>query len=118
MPAFSGIGHLAITVSDLNVSLPFYELLWGMPHVGELDSENLRRRVFTLPSGTTVGLTQHDTAASAPFSPFTPGLDHVGFGVESVDELKQWVEHLDGAGIAQRHCRGQLRLRPQREGPG
>ena len=103
MPAFTGIDHLAITVSDLGTSVPFYEKLWGMPAVGELGGEGLHRRVFRLPGGTTIGLTQHDAAPGrqvTAFSPFAAGMDHVGFGVDSVAELQGWVAHLDDAGIA------------------
>jgi catechol 2,3-dioxygenase-like lactoylglutathione lyase family enzyme len=99
MPSFTGIDHLALTVTDLDVSVPFYEKLWGMPVAGSLEGNDLTRRIFRLPSGTTVGLTQHDTSASTAFSPFTPGMDHVGFGVESVEELGRWVAHLDELGI-------------------
>ena len=99
MPAFTGIDHLALTVTDLAVSVPFYERLWAMPAVGELEGTNLQRRVFRLPSGTTVGLTQHSGVPTAKFSPFTPGMDHVGFGVDSMNELAAWVTHLDAEGI-------------------
>lgn len=99
MPAFSGIDHLAITVSDLDSSESFYERLWGMPAAGGLTGESLRRRLFRLPDGKTFGLTEHDRGTDSTFSPFVPGMDHVGFGVESVAELQRWVEHLDAAGI-------------------
>ena len=99
MPEFTGIDHLAITVSDLEVSLPFYERLWGMTHADELGGDTFHRAIFRLPGGTTVGLTQHDAPINEPFSPLRPGMDHVGFGVATRDELQRWVIHLDAAGI-------------------
>lgn len=100
MPNFSGIDHIAITVSDLDVSVPFYERMFGMPSVGALDGVALTRRVFRMPSGTTIGLTQHERAADGPFSPFHPGLDHIGFGCADGETLEQWRDHLDAVGIA------------------
>lgn len=99
MPKLTGIDHIAITVIDLDRSVAFYEKLFGMPPAGKLGGEGLRRTVFRLPDDVTIGLTTHDTAAPHGFSPFAPGLDHLGFGVETVAELAAWVDHLTQLGI-------------------
>lgn len=49
MPTFSGIHHMALTVSDLEVSVPFYETLTG---------ESLVRRISRPAPVLTIGLTQ------------------------------------------------------------
>ncbi len=103
MPHLLGIDHIALTVRDLGASEPFYERMFGFPAVADLGGESLRRRIFALPSGTTIGLTQHDGApgegAADAFSPFRPGLDHLGFGVANREELQGWADHLTAAGI-------------------
>ncbi len=99
MPKFTGIDHIAITVTNLDRSVEFYEKLFGMPPVGHLDGPGLHRKVFRLPDGTTIGLTKHETAAPHGFSPFVPGMDHLGLGVESVAELDNWLKHLTDLGI-------------------
>ncbi|GAA4676555.1 VOC family protein [Frondihabitans cladoniiphilus] len=99
MPQLAGIDHLALTVRDLAVSAAFYERLFGFAPIGELEGEGLHRRLFRLPSGTNIGLTQHETPVDGDFSPFTPGLDHVGFGVADVATLREWAAHLDEQGI-------------------
>jgi len=99
MPTFSGIHHLAVNVSDLDASIAFYQRVFGFAPQGAIEGENLRRRLFTLPSGTNLGLTEHTPTMSERFTPFRPGLDHVGFGVDSVDELQAWAEHLTDSGI-------------------
>lgn len=100
MPTLTGIDHVAITVSDLGASSAFYERLFGFGPIGFLDGDGLSRRLFRLPSGTNIGLTQHERGAGGRFDPFTPGLDHVGFAVEGLDELRAWAAHLDAVGFA------------------
>lgn len=99
MPHFSGVHHLALTVSNLEVSAAFYERVFGFPPTTELDGENLHRRLFTLPDGTNLGLTEHHPTTTETFTPFRPGLDHFGLGVDSRDELKVWAAHLSEADI-------------------
>lgn len=104
MPRFTGIHHLALTVSDLDASAAFYQRVFGVSPASELRGGNLHRRLFRLPSGTNLGLTEHDPTTSESFTPFTPGLDHVGFAVDSRDELLVWAEHLTAAGIEHSGC--------------
>lgn len=98
MPTFTGIHHLAVTVSDLDASTAFYERLFGMPPASELEDDGLRRRLFALPGGVNLGLTEHDPTTEETFTPFRPGMDHLGFGVESRRELEAWADHLTQIG--------------------
>lgn len=99
MPQFTGIHHLSLTVSDLTVSTTFYQRVFGFPPAGELGGENLQRKLFALPSGTNLGLTEHKPTTTEKFSPFRPGMDHVGFGVSTKDELQAWADHLTQVNI-------------------
>lgn len=99
MPRLTGIHHLALTVSNLGVSAAFYERALGFPPTNEITDDSLHRRLFMLPSGTNLGLTEHDPTTTETFSPFRPGMDHVGFGVDTKDELLLWAQHLTDSGI-------------------
>jgi catechol 2,3-dioxygenase-like lactoylglutathione lyase family enzyme len=99
VPHFTGIHHVAVTVSDLAASAAFYERVLGFPPAGGIDDEHLRRRLFTLPDGVNLGLTQHDPTTSESFSPFRPGLDHLGLAVADRAELEAWAARLDILGI-------------------
>lgn len=101
MPTFPAIHHLALSVTDLEVSEPWYTKLIGAEPAMTLSDGPFQRRVFALPSGQLMGLTQHDGVdPSARFQPSAPGMDHVGFGVADRAEIEQWRDHLDGVGIA------------------
>ncbi len=100
MPTFSGINHIALTVSDLTVSLAFYESVLDVRPQGTMIDGPFRRCVLALPGPTHVGLTQHDSGSGRAFDPTTPGLDHLAFACESREQLTSWAEHLDSLGIS------------------
>ena len=100
MPTLSGIAHVALTVVDLRVSVPFYEQLLGAPPVTTMSDGPFTRRVFALPGGQGLGLTQHHEGTGGRFDAAAPGLDHVGFACADRDEVVAWAEHLDAIGVA------------------
>jgi glyoxylase I family protein len=100
MTAFPGIGHVAITVSDLSRSVPWYRALFGAEPVIDEDTGTFHHTVF-LVGGTLVGL--HGFPGGVPagdaFEPRRLGLDHVAFGVADRSELATWAKRLDDMGI-------------------
>ncbi len=100
MPEFSGIHHVAITVSNLEASEVFYEKLWSLAPAGRLEGPDLVRRMFRLPDGTMLGLTQHGSGGAQAFNPRSAGLDHLGFAVADRAGLQTWRDHLEAQGIA------------------
>jgi glyoxylase I family protein len=99
MPAFPPIAHVALTVRDLSVSVPWYtDLLEDKPVLDE-DTGPFRHVVWVL-NGTMLGLHQFpDTDVTTPFTERRAGLDHVSFGVASRAELEHWEKRLDQLGI-------------------
>lgn len=99
MPRISGLDHIALTVTDLDVSCDFYENVVGLSPSGTLEDGPLVRRLFALPGGPHLGLTRHDTGSGQPFDPTTPGLDHLALACATREELLAWVQHLDERGV-------------------
>lgn len=97
MTNFPPIGHIALTVRDLSVSVPWYEALFDAEPVIDEDTEpDMHHTVFAVGNGTLVGLHQHaGPAPEGPFSEYRVGLDHVSFGVAERDELEKWALRLD-----------------------
>ena len=88
VPEFPGVTHVALTVSDLERSRPWYQTLIGNPPVIDEDTGPFHHVVWLLGSQTLVGLHQFpDAHGSDPFDERRPGLDHVAFACGSRDEL-------------------------------
>jgi catechol 2,3-dioxygenase-like lactoylglutathione lyase family enzyme len=101
MPEFRGLHHVALTVSDLGVSRPWYTALFGAgPAMDEVeDAGNFHHAVWVFGNGTVFGIHEHKKPSSKePMDELRPGLDHVGFACENRDELKQWKSRLDELG--------------------
>ncbi len=98
---FPTLNHVAVTVRDLSVSVPWYRALIGSDPILEEDTDaGFRHSVFLLDGGTLFGLHQHTTPPSdQPFSEHNVGLDHVGFSVSDLAELERWQARLDELGI-------------------
>jgi catechol-2,3-dioxygenase len=100
MAQFPALTHVALTVRDLSVSVPWYEqLLEAKPVLDEDTDPGFHHTVYLL-GNTLLGLHQHTTTAPPePFSEHNVGLDHVAFGRANRAELEQWVRRLDELGI-------------------
>jgi glyoxylase I family protein len=101
MAAFPPLTHVALTVRDLSVSVPWYEaLLDAEPVIDEDTVGGFHHTVYLVGTNTLIGLHQHTTPApDERFSEFRVGLDHVAFGVADRDELEKWTRRLDELGI-------------------
>jgi glyoxylase I family protein len=100
MNEFPAIGHVALTVRDLSVSVPWYEALFGASPVIDEDTEPDFHHTVYLVGATLVGLHQHRTPAPPQrFSEFTIGLDHLAFGCANRGELEKWERRLDELGV-------------------
>lgn len=92
--------HLALTVTDLDVSVPWYEAVFGVrfmmdaPHQGGLgkvladDAQELM-----------IVLHRHDTNDGCVFGETATGLDHAGFFVPTRVDLEAWQDHLGANGV-------------------
>ncbi|MBO3744791.1 VOC family protein [Streptosporangiaceae bacterium NEAU-GS5] len=100
MESFPALTHVAVTVSDLGVSVPWYTRLTGSEPVLDEDTGPFRHVVYAV-GGTLLGLHQFpDPVLGSGFDPRRPGLDHVAFGCKDQRELKAWQDRLDELGVA------------------
>jgi glyoxylase I family protein len=93
--------HLALTVTDVDASVRWYEDVFGVrfrmdvPHpggVGKLFADDGRQLMIVLH--------RHDTNAGALFGESVTGLDHAGFMVPDRSALEAWQAHLESKGVA------------------
>jgi catechol 2,3-dioxygenase-like lactoylglutathione lyase family enzyme len=101
MATFPALTHIALTVRDLSVSVPWYEALFDAKPVLDEDTDpDMHHTVYLLGNDTLFGLHQHKMSApKGQFSEFRVGLDHVAFGCADRAELEKWSRRLDELGI-------------------
>jgi glyoxylase I family protein len=101
MAQLPAMAHIALTVTDLAVSVPWYERLLGTRPVLDEDTAGYHHTVYQLPGGTLLALHQHPsiTGHQDGFDEHRPGLDHLSFGVADRAELKEWQARLEELGI-------------------
>jgi len=101
MTQFPPLAHVAVTVQDLSVSVPWYKALFDAEPVLDEDTDpDMHHTVFLLDNGTLFGVHQHKTPApKEQFSEFRVGLDHIAFGCADRGELEKWTRRLDELGI-------------------
>jgi len=100
MPDFPAITHVALTVTDLGRSKPWYQQLFQSDPVLDEDTGPFHHVVWLM-GGTLVGIHQHQKLESdEAFSELRPGLDHLAFMCANRGELEQWEKRLNELGIA------------------
>ncbi len=100
MPGFPALAHVAVTVSDLDRSVAWYEALIGNALVLDENTGSFRHVVWSIGSGNLLGLHQFpDLISNSPFEERRPGLDHVAFACANRAELDSWVIRLNDLGI-------------------
>lgn len=98
-PTMPSITHVAITVSDLSVSVPWYTEVLGAEPVLDEDTGPFRHVVYSV-GNTLFGLHDFpDLVTKDPFDERRPGLDHIAFGCADREQLVSWAARLDQLGI-------------------
>lgn len=100
MPTRPHLHHIAVTVTDLEASTPWYSSVFGLtaamdlPHhggVGRLLTDEGRSLIIVLHG--------HDMNDGALFRETVAGLDHVGLRVPARPDLQAWQVHLETNGV-------------------
>jgi catechol-2,3-dioxygenase len=100
MPDFPTITHVALTVSSLDRSVPWYQALFDSKPVLDENTGPFRHVVWLVGGQTLVGLHEFpDLKSAEPFDERRVGLDHLAFACANRDELAQWEERLNELGI-------------------
>jgi catechol 2,3-dioxygenase-like lactoylglutathione lyase family enzyme len=102
MPGITGVSHIDLSVTDLDVSEEWYTKLLGANKVldGRNDEHHFESRYLMDPeSWFVLGLVRHDDLAEKSFDEHRVGLDHLSLNVVSREELDAWAAHLDELGI-------------------
>ena len=97
MPSVAGIHHVAITVTDLDRSVAWYQKVLGFSTVLSAEHPDGTGRLETMVNpefSVVLSLHVHAANEGEAFSETHTGLDHVGFAVVDLAALEEWERHL------------------------
>lgn len=97
MPAFLGVGHFALSVTDLDRSQRFYTDVLGF--MVFMDFGHGRLSIHK-PSGFTLALVQHEGGTGLPFTELNTGVDHIAFEASGREELVEWERQFADHGVS------------------
>ena len=79
MVAFSGVGHVSMSVTDLDRSERFYTEVFDLIRMADF---GVARVLLHRQTGFMFAIASHEAARGGPFSELNTGLDHLGFVAE------------------------------------
>jgi glyoxylase I family protein len=92
--------HIALTVTDSDASLPWYEKIFNLAFRMEVPHEGGTGKLLADDEGRLgIVLHRHDANGREAFLETRTGLDHVGLMVADRAELEQWQTHLQNNGV-------------------
>ena len=92
--------HVALTVSDVDASVRWYEQVFGLTYRMDAPHEGGVGKLLSSDDGSLVlVLHRHDGNDGSLFSETTNGLDHVGFHVPTRADVEAWQDHLEAHGV-------------------
>ncbi|MDQ1402689.1 MAG: hypothetical protein QOG03_1005 [Actinomycetota bacterium] len=106
--------HIALTVSDVEASIPWYEAVFGVRFMMDAPHEGgVGKLLATETMDLVIVLHNHDTNKGELFAESVTGLDHVGFQVPSRADLVAWQDHLEANGVV----RSDMANKPSTQSP-
>lgn len=94
--------HVSITVCDIERSEAWYRDVLGfqLAFTEEHPDGGGHAQVMIRPDSMLfLGIHHHDANESEDFAEHRTGLDHVGIGVPTREDLESWAGHLDSHGV-------------------
>jgi len=99
-PTRPSIHHVALTVSDLDRSIAWYEQVFGITYRTEVPHQGGTGKVLADDArNLMIVLHRHDANQSERFAETRTGLDHIGLLVPTRADLEAWQVHLEKLGV-------------------
>jgi glyoxylase I family protein len=93
------IHHVTLTVTDVSRSADWYQRLLGPAATVRREGPTWERIRMQWPNGLVIGVTRHHATDQNVFDCTTVGLDHIGLGCATADEVRAWKARLEDLGV-------------------
>ncbi len=99
-PSRPSIHHIALTVTDLEAGIPWYEKVFNIRYQMEEGHRGGTGKVLADDAWQLmIVLHRHDANGAEKFAETRTGLDHVGLAVSTRADLEAWQAHLEEMGV-------------------
>lgn len=100
MPTIAAFHHATLTVTDLDRSVAWYEMVLGFSVLRRKLNGDVAKAMLLSDAGLLLVLATHGSlAVPGEFSERRFGLDHLAFAVANRAELDEWIERLEAHGV-------------------
>ncbi len=94
------VSHIALTVTDLDASIAWYESVFDIQQrMEEAHEGGTGKLLADEQMGLVIVLHHHDGNEHERFAETRTGLDHIGLNVPSRTDLEAWQSHLEANGV-------------------
>ena len=104
-PVITGVHHIALTVTDLETSMNWYQELFQadrrpgqLPHYAR-EETGFAELLIEPTTGLLIGLHHHKANQGEKFDESRTGLDHISLQVDGREALEAWMDRLDELNI-------------------
>lgn len=99
-PTFSKVSHTSFSVRDAEASAQWWRDVFGLADLDSTKGDGWKAILLIHPpTATVLEFQQHDANQGERFDPTRTGFDHIGFKVDTVDELDGWQAHFERLGV-------------------
>ncbi len=100
MPTFSKISHTSFSCRDNEKSAQWWREVFDLDEIDRAQGDGWTAILLVHPpTATIIEFQQHDANRGERFDPTRTGFDHMGFKVDSRDELEAWQAHFERLGV-------------------
>lgn len=99
-PTFAKVSHISFSARDAERSAAWWKAALSLTDLDRTHGDGWTAILLIHPAtATIIEFQQHDANQGEPFDPRRTGFDHMGFKVDSIEQLQEWQAHFERLGI-------------------
>jgi glyoxylase I family protein len=99
LSTISPISHISFSVRDADKTVAWWQEVFGFDQIDTVESETWRSILLLLPPHIAIEFQEHESNRGEEFDPTRTGFDHMGWRVDSLEQLRSWQDRLAELGV-------------------